>query len=1138
MSHDLQLWLIALVAVIAASAAIQTSILIAVGVGLRGLQAKINELKEMVSSEGSGARETVLKVREAAVSMERAGRNVTEITEQVKGVVNVSSELWGKELKRVDQVVDDVVSRVERTSKYVEEGVVEPIREIHAISAGIRAAAAVLFHHRDNSGKSRPTCRNAGPILLLAVLIAGAFGKRLRAQQNQSSQPALAAKPSALYEGQQVAFVDLVARPTIDVEALRPMVAQKAGEPYSNAKVQQTVDALNRTRQFTKVEVQVTPEATGLRVTFVMEPAFYIGTIDFPGALKAFSYPRMLQVVNYPAEQPYEESLAKGGQSALERFLSHNGYFSAKVETETKLDEQTKVANIIYHVSLNRHAKFGQVQVTGPPPDQAAQLERALRSFRARIKGAAVRQGKPYDTEKIRAATAYLRDYLGRENQLAKQVHFETPRYDSKTNRADLAFHVMLGPKVTVQVMGAKLSKRKVRRLIPIYEENAFDQDLVEEGERNLVSFFQSKGYFDVKVNSQVEEEPSVSYQVNQGGRHRLVDVEFRGNRRFDHDTLLAQVQVERGRFFSRGKFSNDLLAHSVKQLTDYYRAAGFDHVKVQPKVVERDPQVSATFEITEGPQTIVESLHIEGNKTQSIGALAPHGLKLGARKPYSRELLDQDRDHIVARYLDLGYPNVAFRPSIRPVGGRPDHVDVTYTIQEGPHVQVKGVALMGAKHTQDGFIDRSVDVRAGAPLSAGKLLESESRLYDLGIFDWASIDPRRPVTDQTEEEVLVKVHEAKRNSLSWGLGFEFEPRVGNLPVGAVALPGLPIIALPSSFTTTQKNFASPKGDIEYSRLDLFGRGETATIGVLAARLDQRATLTYSEPHFAGWNWSSLVSVSAERTSENPLFTARTGLTSFQLEKALDPKKTKTLYVRYSFNRTDLTNLLIPELVLPQDRSVRLSTVSTTFIRDTRDKPLDAHRGLYQSFDFGINPKAIGSNVNFVRFLGQTAYYRQVKPSLVWANDVRIGLAKPFAGSDVPLSESFFSGGADSLRGFPIDAAGPQRTVPVCINPENPSTCVNINVPVGGNQLFIWNSEGRFPLRVKKGLGGVIFYDGGNVYSRIGFGQFFKDYSNTVGIGLRYDTPVGPIRFDVGRNLNPVLGYKATQYFITLGQAF
>jgi outer membrane protein insertion porin family len=138
----------------------------------------------------------------------------------------------------------------------------------------------------------------------------------------------------------------------------------------------------------------------------------------------------------------------------------------------------------------------------------------------------------------------------------------------------------------------------------------------------------------------------------------------------------------------------------------------------------------------------------------------------------------------------------------------------------------------------------------------------------------------------------------------------------------------------------------------------------------------------------------------------------------------------------------------------------------------------------------------------------------------------------------VPTSELFFSGGETTLRGFPINGAGPQRTVPACTNPSNPSTCVNLVVPVGGRQLFILNSELRFPLHLKQGLGAVVFYDGGNVYGPIGIGHLFQDYTNTVGIGLRYATPVGPIRFDIGRNLNPIPGVGATQFYITLGQAF
>jgi outer membrane protein assembly factor BamA len=138
----------------------------------------------------------------------------------------------------------------------------------------------------------------------------------------------------------------------------------------------------------------------------------------------------------------------------------------------------------------------------------------------------------------------------------------------------------------------------------------------------------------------------------------------------------------------------------------------------------------------------------------------------------------------------------------------------------------------------------------------------------------------------------------------------------------------------------------------------------------------------------------------------------------------------------------------------------------------------------------------------------------------------------------VPTSQLFFSGGGTSLRGFPIDEAGPQRLVPFCNVLQGQTGCVDITVPVGGRQLFILNSEARFPLGISKLLGGVIFYDGGNVYSAINLRNFADNYTNTVGIGLRYSTPIGPVRIDLGRNLNPVPGITATQYFITIGQAF
>jgi outer membrane protein assembly factor BamA len=230
--------------------------------------------------------------------------------------------------------------------------------------------------------------------------------------------------------------------------------------------------------------------------------------------------------------------------------------------------------------------------------------------------------------------------------------------------------------------------------------------------------------------------------------------------------------------------------------------------------------------------------------------------------------------------------------------------------------------------------------------------------------------------------------------------------------------------------------------------------------------------------------------------------------------------------------------------VPPEDLHVRLSTLGAAYAYDTRDNSLDAKKGFYETAEFDLNLKGLGSDVNFARLRTQYAYYKPLPAGIVWANSLRVGLAQPFSGSRVPTSELFFSGGGSTLRGFTLNGAGPQRSIPVCSDPNISSTCTQIQVPNGGRQLLIINSELRipvpitFPSPINRNLGFAAFYDGGNVYPSVGFHNFTSLYSNSVGIGLRYATPLGPVRFDVGHNLNAPPGIKSTQFFVTLGQAF
>jgi outer membrane protein insertion porin family len=455
--------------------------------------------------------------------------------------------------------------------------------------------------------------------------------------------------------------------------------------------------------------------------------------------------------------------------------------------------------------------------------------------------------------------------------------------------------------------------------------------------------------------------------------------------------------------------------------------------------------------------------------------------------------------------------------------------------------VRIAQLDTLGRQHTRQSVISRAVSMRTEDPLRADQMLIAENKLYNLSIFDWSEIDPRRTITTQTQEDVLIKVHEAKRNLITYGYGFEVINRGGSVPGGTVALPGIPPVGVSQNFRTSERTFYGPRGSLEYTRRNIRGRAESLTLSGLAGRLDQRALISFEDPQFRNTNWSSQLSLQGEHDSQNPIFTSRLGQVGWQLQHALNPDRTDNLFLRYTFSETGITRLLIPGLIPSQDLHVRLSTLAASFVRDTRDNVLDAHKGIYESYEFDFNPHALGSSVDFSKLLTQTAYYKQIPAGIIWANSLRIGIEEPFAGSHVPLSQEFFSGGGSTLRGFPLNGAGPQRSLVACGTPGVQSTCSLITVPQGGKQLLILNSEFRIPVPVirepitVKGLGIVGFYDGGNVFQHVGFhGQ----YTNTIGVGIRYATPVGPVRFDIGHNLNAPPGIKSTEYFVTLGQAF
>ena len=946
------------------------------------------------------------------------------------------------------------------------------------------------------------------------------------------------------YEGQAVTSVEIAGRPELKTADFEAKFAQKAGQPFAHDKVDATLTALKSTGQFQNVRVQVEPLSNGLRVLFILDPAVYYGIFQFPGA-ERYPYSRLIQVSNYSSQTPYDAATVEQDRQRLLRFFRQEGYFKAEITASLQTDTKHGVVNVVFNCNLQKKAKFGDVNISGGvTPAQQNDLHRQVTGAMARIHGAAIRHGKTYRRNALNKATKRLESHLQKQGYLAAQVKLSGAEFHAETNRADIHFDAAPGMKTKVQIEGAHLWPWTKKALLPVYQGVGVDPETVQEGQQALSSYYQKKGYFDIKVSSENtgnDQLRTVVYRVAKGKKHSVTDVHLTGEQQLKADDLTPHLAVEKKHFLSHGQFSDQLVRASIKNLKSVYQSQGFSNVQVTSNVVNHGGDIEVTFHVTEGPRDIVSSLTIQGANTFPQAQFAPKGLKLAEGQPYSQANIQSDRAGIMANYFRAGYLTASFRETASQVSKNdPHHINVIYHVYEGPRVFTGDVLTLGRNYTRQRLIDEDVKIlRPDQPLTETDLLTAGSSLYDhTGVFDWAEVDPKRQITTQTNEDVLVKVHEAKRNDFTYGFGFELINRGGSIPSGTAAVPNLPPVGLPSNFKTSQNTFYGPRGSFQYTRNNFRGKGESLSLTAFAGRLDQRLGVFYINPNFRWSSWKSTFSFTAERNEQNPIFSLQQEVGSWQMQRFIDHEKKDLFFVRYSFSKTDLTRVEIPELVPTEDQHVRLSGFGANLTRDSRDNALDAHKGMLNSIEVDLNSTKLGSSADFAKLTSQAAIYREKFHNIVWAGSIRLGLAQPLAGSRVPLSERFFTGGGDSLRGFPLDGAGPQRNIYVCSSDETVPNCPQINVPSGGNEQLIINLESRIPLPIKKGLSIVPFYDGGNVFPSIGFHDFTSLYSNNVGLGLRYSTPVGPIRVDLGHNLNPVPGVKSTQYFISIGQAF
>lgn len=959
----------------------------------------------------------------------------------------------------------------------------------------------------------------------LPALVAVLVGLALPADASAQDPPA------AAFVGRPIASVTLVVE---DREASDPaldrLVETRQGEPLSMAAARETLTHLFSIGRFQDVRLEATETPEGVALRYLLTSVRNVARITFIGQ-SGLSRRELRRAVTERFSATPPVGRADAAAKALEQVLIRRGYLRARVRPFLDVEQDADRATLTFDVDAGPRAQVGTVEIRGST--EAARLADRL----------GLVSGRPYDPEHVEQRLA------SHVQSLRKRGYYEAvadvePRPRDEDRLVDLVVELQQGPLVRLAFEGDPLPRERIPDLVPVEREGSVDLDLLEDAERRIRDFLQEQGYIDATAAHRRELHDgvlTVTFHVQRGPRFIIDSVEISGNASIPIERLRDLVRLERGEPYVASRLDADLLA-----IRNHYLRQGFPKAAVEaPAPAETPPgrlgepgRVAVRIVISEGPLVRVGAIRFDGAVALTAEQLRAV-MKVSPGAPYYEPAIAADREAVLLAYLNEGFQGATIDQVERQPAANGEIIDLVFHIREGTLVMVDHIVIVGNTRTSAETIRRELLIVEGQPLGLADLIESRRRLSALGLFRRVRIT-EVPHGDEPRRDVVITVEEANRTTIAYGAGLEASTR-SFFGAGGEADDRIEV-APRGSFEVGRRNLFGRNRSINlFSRISFRPRGES--IEEPEARgygfNEYRVVTTYREIGAFTWNADVAVSAFSEQAIRTSFNFRRHGVNA-ELLRRLSPRVRLT--TRYSLGRTQLFDeRLSPEEQLDVDRlfpQVRLSSVTVSVYRDTRDDVLDPTRGTLLATDSELAPRLIGSQIGFGKTFVQVFGFRQLsaRRGLVLASAVRVGLARGFEQRigetdvivDLPASERFFAGGSTTVRGFSQDRLGAVETI------------AETGFPRGGNALLVLNAELRAP--VWRDVGVVGFVDGGNVFARV------EDFDLsairvTPGFGLRYRSPIGPVRFDLGfklqrRELTPGRRESRTALHVSVGHAF
>ncbi|MFO1518114.1 MAG: outer membrane protein assembly factor BamA [bacterium] len=851
------------------------------------------------------------------------------------------------------------------------------------------------------------------------------------------------------------------------------IIRMKVGEPFDRDKMENSIYDLRKWGVFKNVEVIVKHEGNDVSLIYQLEDAYLIKDIEIHG-----NYPllekRVRRAIFFSLGDVYNPEKIPEQIERLIEFYEKEGRKDTSVFIEEHKDEQNRMVTLVISIHKGRSFRVGEVTIRGNTIFKDSRIENKISRF-FDFKPNRIKK----DLEKIEKLYRD-HDYPRARVKLA-EVHF-----NEEKRRVDVTIDIREGKKIDIRFVGNdhQFSSR-LKKVVSVSDTGETDEFELDYSKNQLVAHYQNLGYEDVKVSVEKKEiskeEIEVTFTIDEGPLRVIKAIDFEGNEHYSDRTLRNQMITKEQSIGKRGAFIKAVFERDLETIASFYQQNGFLDAKIKDwkrDLIATKDKYLIDIDVSEGKRTTVESVTFDGLKQ-----FKPEQIKdfliVKEKKPYSASRLEEDARAILVFYSNHGFTYADVKTEIEEVA--PDKVAIHYKIQEGPPVKVGRILFVGNVVTKRKTILDALRFKEGGPFTPQEVLESQTTLRKLGIFDAITLETLGLKGKEETIHVVIRVEEKKDKLVDLGLSYD-----------------------------TDTSF---KAKLVYTRLNLFGWGKRIDLKLTGGLKYDRGEFDYVDPRLFGSDWQFQTTAFAQLEKRTFFEDSQMGGSIGFLR---DLTRRLSLLLRYEFTRTDFNESKTDFSLLPAGTADN-TTGKFTFsaIYDRRDNYGDPRSGFYAAgiTNYGTRFAGFGGRANFIKLGARFGHWYSPFRRFTIANALRVDNIYQLTGSSIPTQELIFLGGDDTVRGFKQDALNPS----------------------GGKIGFVHNLE--LQLRMFKGFEAVTFLDSGSLTNSIAEISL-NSIRHSAGFGLRYVTPVGPIRLDYGIILDRRTGENFGRLHFTFGYFF